>query len=123
MYIDLHAEITQALLKNAALVSLLGGDHIYPMVSPDESIPSYITYQEITNFDNQFANDQALSSEIHFQFDIWTPYNTGPIAKEVDRTMEELNFVRTSSVDGYDNDSTPKRFRKILRYKSIKYGG
>jgi len=123
MYIDLHPEITQALLKNAALVSLLGGDHIYPMSSPDESLPSYITYQEITNFDKDYASDQALSSEIHFHFDIWTPHNTGPFVQELNRTMEELEFVRTSSLDGYDNDSTPKRFRKILRYKAIKLGG
>lgn len=121
MYIDLKADIRKALLNNAALFSLLGGPHIYPLVSPDASLKTYITFQEITNFDNNFASDKALSSEIHFHFDIWTPYNTGPIATEVDRTMEEQEFFRTSVQDGYDNAS--QSFRKILRYKTIKFGG
>lgn len=122
MYFDLKAEIRQALINNSALFSLLGGPHIYPLVCPDASLKTYITFQEITNFPKDYASDQALSSEIHFHFDIWTPYNTGPITAEVNRTMEELSFTRTSSQDGYDN-SAEIIYRKILRYKTKKFGG
>lgn len=122
MFIDLKPVITQALINNAALFSLLGGPHIYPIVCPDASLKTYITYQELTNFDKDYASDKALNSEIHFHFDIWTPYNTGPIAAEVNRTMLELGFTRTSSQDGYDR-SGEIIYRKILRYKTIKFGG
>lgn len=122
MYFDLKAEIRQALINNSALFSLLGGPHVYPLASPDASLKTYITFQEITNFDKDFASDRALNSEIHFHFDIWTPYNTGPIAAEVNRTMEEQGFTRTSSQDGYDR-SSELIYRKILRYKTIKFGG
>ncbi|MYX18862.1 hypothetical protein GTY77_02050 [Streptomyces sp. SID8380] len=118
---DLKGEIRQALISNSALFSLLGGPHIYPLVSPDASLKTYITFQEITNFDKDYASDQALNSEIHFHFDIWSPYNTGPVAAEVNRTMEEQKFYRTSSQDGYDTAS--QTYRKILRYKTIKFGG
>lgn len=121
MFIDLKTDIRQALLNNAALFSLLGGPHIYPLVSPDASLKTYITFQEITNFDRDYGANRALSSEIHFHFDIWTPYNTGPIAAEVNKTMEEQGFIRTSSQDGYD--TTSETYRKILRYKTIKLGG
>lgn len=121
MFLDLKSDIRKALLNNAALFSLLGGDHIYPVTSPDASLESYITYQEITNFDDRYGSDKPLSSEIHFHFDIWTLYNTGPIALEVNRTMEEIGFIRTSAQDGYDNAS--RSYRKILRYKTIKFGG
>lgn len=118
MYIDLKPVIRQALLNNTALFSLLGGDHVYPIVAP-EGIETYITFQEISNFDKDYANDTALSSSIHFQFDIWTLYNTGPIVNEVNRTMESLGFVRSGSQDRYEDGS----YGKVLRYKTTKFGG
>lgn len=121
MYIDLKPVIRQALINNSVLFSLLSGPHIYPLVSPDASLKTYITFQEITNFPKDYASDQALSSEIHFHFDIWAPYNTGPITAEVNRTMEEMSFTRTSSQDGYDRET--ETYRKILRYKTKKIGG
>ncbi|MGM1048402.1 MAG: tail completion protein gp17 [Bacillota bacterium] len=121
MLIDMKAPIRQALLNNAALVSLLGGKHVYPLVSPDAAIESYITYQEIVNFDKDYAEDKALNSEIHFHFDIWTPYNTGPITQEVNRTMESLGFKHSSGPDRYDPDTNS--YGKIMRYKTIKFGG
>lgn len=120
MYIDLKAPIRQALLNNAALVSLLGGNHVYPIVAPG-GIPSYITFQELVNQDQDHADNEALNSEIHFHFDIWTPYNTGPIVAEVNRTMESLGFSRSGSQDGYDSGTNS--YRKILRYKTTKFGG
>lgn len=119
MMIDLKPNIRQALLNNAALVSLLGGKYVYPQVSPDASIQSYVTFFEIGNTDDRYAENQAFNSEIRFQFDVWTPGNTGPIAAEVNRTLEDMEFIRTNSLDDFDEVS--HSYRKILRYKTIKF--
>lgn len=125
MLVDLKPTITQALRANPALISLLGKDKngtvkVYPQVAPDVTGP-YVTYFEITNFDNRFASDWAISSEIHFQVDIWTTGNTTPIAQAVNDTMESLGFYRRSAQDLYEGDS--KTYHKVLRYSKTHIGG
>ncbi|MEC0242767.1 DUF3168 domain-containing protein [Paenibacillus dokdonensis] len=117
--IDLKAVIRQALLNNAALVSLLGGKYVYPQVSPDASIKAYVVFFEIGNIPDRYAEDQEITSDIRFQMDVWTPGNTGPIAAEVNRTMEVLGFIRIAAMDDFDDVS--KIYRKILRYKKTQY--
>lgn len=113
--IDLKPEILQALRGNTALVELLGGPKVWPEVAPDSTKEPYITFFELVNVDDQFADDKAFSSEIHFQIDVWSKGNTSPIAAEVNKTMEALGFYRTGSVDMYEEDT--KTFHKALRYK------
>ncbi|OJF17781.1 MAG: hypothetical protein A6D91_09920 [Bacillaceae bacterium G1] len=113
--IDLKPEIRQALLNNAALVSLLGGQKIWPEVAPDGTPEPYVTFFELVNVDELYADDQAHGSEIHFQVDVWSKGNTGPIAVEVNKTMETLGFYRTGAVDLYEDDT--KTYHKALRYK------
>lgn len=120
MMIDLKPNIRQALLNNAALVSLLGGQHVYAQISPDASLRTYVIFFEIGNVPDQFADDQEISSDIRFQIDVWTPGNPGTIAGEVNKTMESLDFVRTSTGDGYDSETETNR--KILRYKKTLIG-
>ncbi|MFU1798208.1 tail completion protein gp17 [Paenibacillus azoreducens] len=120
MMIDLKPKITQALRTNAALISLLGKDKdgrvkVYPEVAPDITGP-YITFFELTNFDNKYMEDEAVSSEIHFQVDVWTPGNTSPIASAVNQTMEALGFIRSGSVDQYEKET--RTYHKVLRYKT-----
>lgn len=115
--INLKPTVLQALRKNAALVSLLGGKKVWPEVTPDKTTVPYVTFFELTNFDSNYADDQAMTSEIHYQVDVWDKYDTGPGTVEVNKTMEELGFVRTSAIDRYD--STDKLYHKILRYKTI----
>lgn len=122
--IDLKPTIMQALRTNAVLISLLGTDakgtvKVYPETAAGIETP-YVTFFELTNFDNKYASNVALSSEIHFQMDIWTKGNTGPLAIAVNQTMEELGFARSSATDQYESDT--KTFHKILRYKTIRYG-
>lgn len=116
--IDLKPEIRQALLNNAALVSLLGGSKVWPEVAPDTVVEPYITFFEITNFDDLYLDDSAATSEIHFQIDIWAKGNTATIAKEVDKTMKSIGFARTSAADLYENDT--KTYHKAMRFKTYR---
>lgn len=116
--IDLKPEILQALRGNAALVSLLGGPKVWPEVAPDAAAEPYITFFEITNFDDLYLDDSAAASEIHFQVDIWSKGNTASITKEVDKTMKSIGFYRTSAADLYESET--KTYHKALRYKTYR---
>lgn len=118
MMLDLKHEIRQALLNNTALVFLLGGQKVWPEVSPDATAEPYITFFELTNFGSLYTDDEEAASEIHVQVDIWSKGNTGPIANEVDKTMKSIGFRRTSSADLYESDT--RTYHKVLRYKTIR---
>ncbi|MCY9764934.1 DUF3168 domain-containing protein, partial [Paenibacillus alvei] len=119
--INLKPKVSQALRGNAALVSFLGGAKVWPEVvpeNPEKPITApYVTFMELTNFDKDYADDQAFTSEIHYQVDVWSKSDTGPSTNEVNKTMEALGFVRTGANDRYDTEA--KLYRKILRYKTI----
>lgn len=115
--IDLKPQIVQALRNHATLVDLLGGEKIGAQVAPVDAALPYLTFFELTNFDSNYAENQAMTSEIHIQVDVWSCANTGPISFEANRVMEELEFVRTGAIDRYEHDT--KTYHKVLRYKTI----
>lgn len=117
--INLIPIVLQALESNPALVSLIGYDRdgsarIYQLAAPYADDFPRITFFEMINFDSDFADDEAIESRISFQIDIWSKESTMPIAKEVDRTMKELGFRRTSTADLYEDDV--KVYHKGMRY-------
>jgi hypothetical protein len=112
--INLKPTILQALESNPTLFSLLGGQRIYQMVAPNPDEYPRITFFEVTNFDSTFADDTALTSDILIQIDIWHRSSTSSIAKQVDHTMKQLHFKRTSATDLYEDDI--QVFHKALRY-------
>ncbi|WP_433581591.1 tail completion protein gp17 [Paenibacillus amylolyticus] len=124
MLIDLEPVVISALRKDPELIALLGRDSkgntkVYPLVAPDISLPK-VTFFELTNFDNQFAGDKALSSAIHFQVDVWHNSNTSKISSAVNRVMESLGFVRSGVNALYEDDT--KIYHKVLRYKKTQLG-
>lgn len=115
--INIKPKIAQALESNQALVSLLGGKRIYQLVAPNPDEFPRITFFEMDNIDDRFADDEAISSEIRIQIDIWSKKSIPKIADEVDKTMKSLGFRRTASADLYEEDT--KVFHKGMRYKTI----
>lgn len=117
--IDLIPIVLQALESNPALVSLIGHDRdgsarIYQLVAPYADDFPRITFFEMSNFDSDFADDEAIESRISFQIDIWSKESPVPIAKEVDRAMKDLGFRRTSTADLYEDDVNV--YHKGMRY-------
>lgn len=114
--INIKPKIIKALDENQALTSLLGGPWIYQIKVPSNDADRFprITYFEINNTDDDYADDDALSSRISLQISIWTKKSADlmPIAQEVDKTMRGLGFVRSSTFDQYEDDT----FHKALRY-------
>lgn len=118
--INLKPTIVAALKANATLTTALGGQKIYFKVAPQGVVAPYITYFEMTNFDDTFADNAPLSSEIHIQVDIFTPegVSTSAIADQVDITMKSLGFGRTSAADLWENDT--RLHHKAMRFATIK---
>lgn len=119
MLIDLEPVVVSALRDDPELIGFLGRDSkgntkVYPLAAPDISLPK-VTFFELTNFDNQFADDRALSSAIHFQVDVWHNSNTSKISSAVNRVMESLGFVRSGTNSLYEPET--KIYHKVLRYK------
>lgn len=116
--IDIKPTVLTALNANAALVSLLGpGIRITQLVALDAAIFPRITFYELTNTDNDYANDTAVSSDIGLQIDIWSKGSTSAIAEQVDITMKSLNFKRMNGADFYESDTYI--YHKAMRYEAI----
>ena len=116
--IAIKPEILTALESNQALIDLLGGPKIYHLRADRAATHPKISFFEITNFDDNYADDRAISSEIHIQIDIWAKADmmvtVSTIAVEVDKTMKQLGFKRTAAADLYEDDTAV--FHKALRY-------
>jgi len=117
MITDVKKSVRSALLSNATLVSLLGGEHIYQLVAPEAHGYPRITFFEVTNLDRYFADDRAYASEVIIQIDVWSKESTSAISGEVDRTMKEHGWGRTLATDQYEKDV--QVYHKSLRYRTV----
>lgn len=113
--IHLKDDVYSALTNNQALFNLVDG-RIYPQTGT--GVYPCITFFEMDNFDNRYADDDPYASRILFQVDVWSKGSTTAMAQEVDKTMKSLGFTRGSSADLYEDDV--KLYHKAMRYKISK---
>lgn len=116
--ITMKSAIRTALINDAALVNLLGGQRVYAIKAPNADEYPRITFFEVTNFDANHADDQVYSSRMVYQVDVWSKINPDPIAKEVDRILKSIGFARTGGADLYEDDV--QVFHRALRYGILK---
>lgn len=74
-----------------------------------------LSYFEVDNRGNLFADNQEIGSEIIFQIDLWGKTSLSDYAVAVNSAMVTLDFVRTSSNDLYESDT--KIHHKAMRFK------
>lgn len=116
MRTDVKTDIRTALLANAALVSLLGGDRIYQLVAPRAEEYPRITFFEVNNADTAFADNKAQAADVSVQIDVWSKGSTSAIAGEVDKTMKANGWTRSSAPDFYEVET--QVYHKALRYRT-----
>lgn len=109
------------LINDTALTSLVGkdkdGNHkIYQLSAPYADAYPRITFFEVVNQDEEFADDEVLSSLVSVQIDVWSKGSTSAISKEIDRIMKSEGWRRTSGPDFYEDDT--KVYHKALRYQN-----
>lgn len=108
--------VRAALLGNAELVSLLGGERIYQSAAPEADEYPRVTFFEVNNQETDFADDVAFASLIVMQIDIWSKESTSAIAKEVSNTMKVEGWSRSLSTDQYETDV--EVHHKIMRFRT-----
>ncbi|HDX9648556.1 DUF3168 domain-containing protein [Bacillus cereus] len=102
---NLRLEIVQALENNQGLVSLLGGKRVYyRKVKNAEEFPR-ITFFELDNRPEGFADNDESESEITFQIDIWSKGSTTAIHQKVNEIMKSIGFSRYAVADLYEDDT------------------
>jgi len=104
--------VLTALQTATALSSLTGFYFQYP---PDFTNFPMLSYFEVDNLPNLFADNQEIGSEIVFQIDLWGKTSLSNYALAVDSAMTTLDFTRVSAQDLYEVDT--KIFHKAMRYK------
>ncbi|CAM5794834.1 phage protein [Brevibacillus borstelensis] len=120
MKTDIKAEVRQALMENAALVSLLGKDKfgnvpIYTLKAADAEKYPRITMFEVDNWDAAFADDHPIMADVIVQVDIFSKASTSELAGEVDNTMKANGWSRRSAPDFYEVDTGV--YHKATRYR------
>jgi Protein of unknown function (DUF3168) len=121
---DAKKELLQALESNETLVSLVPGG-FHNLRASDSAIFPRVIYTEIHNADDSFADNEAISADVRFQISIFNQEEniSGQtlIAKEIDKTMKSLGYVRYDSIDMYEEDE--RIYHKAMRYQKISYIG
>lgn len=116
--INVRPIVAKSLRENETLIDLMGGPWIYHLKAPSAAVFPRITYFELNNYDSDYANDVGISSRIHFQLSIWSKKvaDLPLIGGEVDRSMEEAGFTRSSATEMYEDDT--EVFHLALRYSA-----
>lgn len=108
--VNYHTELV------SALQSIL--PTYYEMVLTSDSETPCISYMEINNYISTYA-DKLEYSKINYQIKVWAN-DIGTIqtyANEIDRVLRPLGWVRISSGELYDNQSS--MIQKIMTYEAI----
>ncbi|HDR3327591.1 MULTISPECIES: tail completion protein gp17 [Bacillus cereus group] len=102
---NLRPEIVQTLENNQGLVSLLGGKRIYYRKAKNAEEFPRITFFELDNRPDGFADNDESESEITFQIDIWSKSSTTVIHQKVNEIMKSIGFSRYAVADLYEDDT------------------
>lgn len=117
-WINIRDDVYSALSNDSTLISLLGGNYVFPQGAGDSTHYPYITYFEINNFDDNYSDNAATASQIRIQIDVWAKGSTSAIAEAADTVMKSLGFTRSYAGDLYEKDT--KTNHKAIRYKIAK---
>lgn len=116
--ISMKNTVYSALTTATALTTLLGsGQRIFFHFPDDANVATFprVTYFELDNIGNLFADNTEYGSEIDYQVDVWHSASTTAIALQVDTIMTGLGFARIAAPDLYESDT--KKFHKAMRYR------
>lgn len=109
---NLKSTVLTALQTATALSTLQGFYFFHP---PDFTTLPVLSYFEVDNIGNLYADDQEIGSEIVFQIDLWGKTSLSNYALAVNSAMASLDFARITAQDLYEQDT--KIYHKAMRFK------
>jgi len=102
-------------LQTASAITTIVSARIYFLYPPDFAILPSISYFELSNIGNLYADNQEIGSEIIYQIDSWSKASLSALALAIDDVMTGIDFTRIQSIDLFENDS--RIHHKSMRYK------
>ena len=112
---NIKSTVLSALQTATALSTLNGVYFFYPPNFIGLSASVTLSYFEVDNLPNLFADNQEIGSEIVFQIDLWSKISLSSYALAVDAVMIGLDFVRITAQDLYEKDNSV--YHKAMRFK------
>lgn len=109
---NLKTNVLTALQTATALSTLTGFFFQYP---PDFTNLPLLSYFELDNTGDLYADDQEIASEIIFQIDLWGKTSLSNYANAVNSAMVSLDFARMQSQDLYEVDN--RIYHKAMRFR------
>lgn len=109
---SIKSAVLTALQTNTALSTLNGFYFFHPAEFTNLPVLSYF---ELDNTGNLYADNQEIGSEFVYQIDLWHTASTTSYALAVDEAMTNINFSRIASNDLFEADT--KIYRKSMRYR------
>lgn len=116
MRTDIKTLVRNALISNTDLIALLGGERIYHQKAASASEYPRLNYFEVVNSDSHFADDKPYASDVVVQIDVFSKGSTSAIAGQIDKTMKEQGWTRSSAPDYYEEGTGV--FHKAMRYRN-----
>jgi len=110
--LSIKSAVLTALQTTTALATITGFYFFHP--SDFTNLPA-LSYFEVVNKGNLFADNQEIGTEMMYQIDLWGHDSLTALAKGVDDTMTTLDFVRVGAQDLYEKDT--RIYHKAMRYK------
>ncbi|WP_085523851.1 hypothetical protein [Tuberibacillus sp. Marseille-P3662] len=109
---------------NAELANCYGGPAVFNLFTPDNTLFPRITFFEMDNTDDRYADDEPKTARIMFQVDIWLDKenpNPKKIKDAVYKSMLSIGFFCDSTGPTlYEQDTgvihVPMRF---IQYKEV----
>ena len=111
---NIKSSVFSALLTYTALTTLVS-DRIYFHHPNNFTTLPAISYFELSNIGDLYADDIEIGSEIIMQIDIWSTTSISAIALIVDTIMVSEGFARILSIDLFEEDT--KIHHKSMRYR------
>lgn len=108
-----------SLLKNDPDITAIINKRVYPNHPPKnaKTFP-IVTYFEVSNVPNQYADNKVISSKIAIQIDIWTKRSSpSNLAILIDKLMFNNKYKRFYT--GNRSEATTGINHKILRYRKL----
>jgi hypothetical protein len=112
---NIKSSIVSAMKTATALYTLIADRFYFHYPDNFNTLPC-VSYFELNNAGNLFADDVEIGSEIIFQVDVWNTGSTSSVAQAVDTIMVANGFVRVNAVDLFEKDT--KMHHKSMKYKN-----
>jgi hypothetical protein len=102
--LNIKTTVVTAFRTSTALATLINDRIFFHFPLDFNTLPS-ISYLEVANVADLYADNLEIASGITYQIDVWSKSSTTAIAVIVDDIMKGVNFYRINAFDLFEKDT------------------